>query len=259
MGDFHGKFVWYELMTPDTAGAKAFYGKVLGWGTQAAPVSDIDYTLFTAGESPVAGVMEVPQERRAAGAPPTWLGYVGVNDVDATAVQAERLGATIYVPPSDIPTVGRSSVFADPQKAIIAVFKPLAGCDSPSPEPPPGTPGRIGWHELLAVGWQAVLPFYAELFGWQKGEAMDMGEADTYQLFALGERTLGGMFNKPPAAPGPAWQYYFNVEDIDAAVSRVTANGGQICNGPMQVPGGSWIVQGVDPQGASFALVGPRG
>lgn len=86
-----------------------------------------------------------------------------------------------------------------------------------------------------------------------------MGEAGTYQLFTLGERTLGGMFNQPPAVPGPAWQYYFNVEDIDAAVSRVAANGGKICNGPIQVPGGSWIVQVVDPQGASFALVGPRG
>ncbi|MBL8582982.1 MAG: VOC family protein, partial [Rhizobiaceae bacterium] len=67
---------------------------------------------------------------------------------------------------------------------------------------------------------------------------------------------VGGMYNKPKEVPVPAWLFYFNVDDIDAAVERVKANGGSILMGPSEVPGGSWIVQAQDPQKAYFALVG---
>ena len=80
----------------------------------------------------------------------------------------------------------------------------------------------------------------------------------TYQLFSAGGQTIGGMFTKPPTVPVPFWLYYFNVGDIDAAVKRVKAGSGQILDGPIEVPGGSWIVQCMDPQGAIFALVGKR-
>jgi len=30
-------------------------------------------------------------------------------------------------------------------------------------------------------------------------------------------------------------------------------------NGPMEVPGGGWIVQASDPQGAMFAVIGKKG
>lgn len=65
------------------------------------------------------------------------------------------------------------------------------------------------------------------------------------------------MMNKPEQIPVPVWQFYFNVPAIDAAAKRVTDNGGKILMGPMEVPGGSWIVQGMDPQGAHFALMAP--
>jgi predicted enzyme related to lactoylglutathione lyase len=110
----------------------------------------------------------------------------------------------------------------------------------------------------LADDWQKAFGFYSELFGWQKSDAMPMGEMGTYQMFSTGGQAIGGMFNKPPAVPAPYWLYYFNVGDIDVAVERVWANGGQILNGPMEVPGGHWIIQGKDPQGAMFALVGKR-
>lgn len=63
---------------------------------------------------------------------------------------------------------------------------------------------------------------------------------------------------KPANVPTPAWLFYFNVAAIDAAAERVRSGGGQIINGPMEVPGGSWIVQCLDPQGAMFALVAPQ-
>ncbi len=66
------------------------------------------------------------------------------------------------------------------------------------------------------------------------------------------------MMTKPAAVPVPSWLYYFNVDAIDASAERVRAGGGTIINGPNEVPGGSWVIQCLDPQGAAFALVAPR-
>jgi predicted enzyme related to lactoylglutathione lyase len=255
MSDRHGRFVWYELMTTDTAAAKSFYGEVIGWGAEPGPPG-MDYTLFTAADTMVAGLMDLPADARAMGSPPSWICYVAVDDVDSAAERMTRLGGKVHVPPRDIPDVGRFAVVADPQAAVIALFK----SSDPVPEQPAGlgTPGHIGWNELVAADWEAAFPVYADLFGWQKAEAVDIGAMGTYQLFAIGGQTLGGMFTKPPTVPVPFWLPYFNVGDIDAAAGRVTAGGGRILNGPMQVPGGPWIVQGLDPQGAAFALLGTR-
>ncbi len=66
------------------------------------------------------------------------------------------------------------------------------------------------------------------------------------------------MYAKPALVPAPLWLYYFNVRDIDAAAARVEACGGQVLEGPVEVPGGDWIAQCADPQGAMFALEGKR-
>jgi predicted enzyme related to lactoylglutathione lyase len=254
-------FIWYELMTTDTAGAKAFYSKVVGWTASSAPPPNDKYTLLTAGaagQPPAAGLMELPEGARTMGTPPGWIGYVLVEDVDAKAEDVKRLGGTVHMPPTNIPGVGRFSVFADPQGAALALFKPdSAPPDMPAPAP--GTPGRIGWHELMTTDWQKAIAFYSALFGWTKADAIDMPEIGTYQMFTTGDaNVVGGMFNKPPMVPATFWLYYFNVDNIDAAVERVKGGGGQIMMGPMEVPGGDWIIQGTDPQGAMFALVGKK-
>ena len=105
---------------------------------------------------------------------------------------------------------------------------------------------------------EEAVAFYSTLFGWTKAEHHDMGPMGIYQMFATGGETIGGMMTKPPAVPAPCWLYYFNIDAIDAAASRVQAGGGAILNGPMEVPGGHWIVQCRDPQGAVFCLVAPR-
>jgi predicted enzyme related to lactoylglutathione lyase len=252
-----GRFVWYELMTTNTAAAKGFYGDVVGWGTQDSSMPEMEYTLFTAGGVPVGGLMHVPEEARNMGVPPNWSGYISVDDVDATTARVKELGGSVHVPPRDIPTVGRFAVVADPQAAVFILFK----SSTPGQEPAePGTPGHIGWHELYASDWQKAFAFYSELFGWQKDQAADLGEMGIYQLFSHEGQQIGGMFNKPAQVPVTFWLYYFNVGDIDAAGERVTKGGGKILMGPMEVPGGGmFIIQGLDPQGAMFALLGTRG
>ena len=251
----HGRFLWYELMTTDMEAAEAFYTQVIGWGTQHASTTGVPYTLFTAGGMFVSGVMGLPEESRRLGFRPTWLGYVGVEDVDATADRVKQLGGTVHVPPKEIPGVSRFSIAVDPQMATIAFLKWLQGGEERPADL--SAPGHVGWHELFATDWEQAWAFYGALFGWQKAQA-DIGPLGTYQLFSAAGETIGGMFTKPALVRVPFWLYYFNVEDIDAAAKRVKAGQGKILDEPIEVPGNRWILQCTDPQGAIFAVVAKR-
>lgn len=256
MSDPNGRFVWYELMTTDLTAARAFYSQVVGWQPTEFQMPDKPYWMFSAGETPVAGLMDQPEDAQKMGAPPSWIGYVAVADADAVAAKVTASGGTVHVPPTDIPGVGRFSVVADPQGATLSLLK-SANPDQDQP-PQADQPGRVGWHELYAGDQASVFDFYAGLFGWEKKDAMDMGEMGVYQMFGTADVTLGGMMTKPPTVPMPYWNYYFNVGNIDEAAERVNAAGGQIVHGPEEVPGGSFILMCTDPQGASFSLVGSR-
>jgi len=247
-------FVWYELMTSDLDSATAFYRDVVGWDAQDSGMPGIRYTLLTAGSKQVAGAMTLPQEVCDAGGRPGWIGYIGVADADSAVEKLTQAGGTVHRPPEDIPGIGRFAVVADPHGATFALFHPHGG----SPEPAqPMAPGHVGWHELYAGDGPEAFAFYSGQFGWSKGEALDMGPMAVYQLFEANGRMIGGMMTKPAAIPHPYWGFYFTVPEIHAAIERVKAGGGQILNGPMEVPGGAWIIQAVDPQGAAFALVAP--
>src|SRR3954452_17649915 len=123
MASPHGTFVWYELMTTDAAAAGRFYKSVIGWNAQDAGYSDFRYTLLSVGDTQMAGLMTLPQEASDAGAKPGWMGYVAVDDVDDYAARFAAAGGTVHHAPADIPGVGRFSVVADPQGAVIQLFK----------------------------------------------------------------------------------------------------------------------------------------
>lgn len=249
-----GKFVWYDLMTTDTAAAAAFYNSVVGWTAKDYP--EMNYTVFEVPGAPAgaAGLMPLPEELRARGVPPCWNGYVYVDDVDASARAFAENGGAIRKEAQDIPGVGRFAVVQDPHGAVLLVFKP-APMDNPPPEPGQYDTGYVGWNELYAGNGEEAFDFYSKMFGWTKDTAMPMGEMGVYQLFAHEGTAIGGMMTKMPDMPAPFWSYYFNVEALDAAVERVNTGGGQVVNGPMEVPGGAWIVNCMDPQGAFFSLV----
>jgi uncharacterized protein len=254
VGNCHGRFVWYELLTSDVEGAKDFYSKVVGWGTWDASPPGTTYVLFASGETVVAGLMRLWHNARTLGARPHWIGYVGVDDVDAAADRIELRGGAVHVPPTDIPNVSRFSVFADPQAAALGVLKWTRAAHGQPVDM--SARGRVGWHELVATDRERAAAFYGELFGWQQAAA-DVSALGTYQLFSAGGETIGGMVAGPANMPA-FWLYYFNVGDIDAAAKRVTAGGGRIFGAPLELQGGSWVIQCADPQGAAFALEGKR-
>lgn len=251
------RFVWYELMTTDSDAAAKFYADVVGWKAAKSPMPDMDYVLFNAGPDQVAGAFTLSAEAKAGGAPVGWVGYVGVANADQAAKELRAAGGAVHREPSDIPGVGRFAMVADPQGAAFALFQPARGDDASPADI--AKPGHVGWHDLYARDGAAIFDFYGKLFGWVKGDAMEMGPAGKYQIFgSAADHMMGGMMTKPAQMPAPARLFYVNVPSIEKAVPKIKAGSGQVLNGPIEVPGGQWVVQCLDPQGANFALVGGK-
>jgi len=248
-------FVWYELHTPDVATAAAFYEPVLGWATRDAGVPNRRYALVCVGETPIGGLLEKPAAGLAAGDKARWVGYIGVHDVRQLSRRVQEAGGIVHRAAEEISGVGTFAVVADPQGAIFVLFQPPPGMTRPE-QPDALTLGMPAWHELAAIDWRSDFEFYAELFGWTKGQAFDMGPDSVYQLFAVAGRTIGGMMTLPSPAQGSGWMFYFQVEELEAAIDRVKENGGLVVYGPSVVPGGQQIAHCLDKQGASFGMVG---
>ena len=244
-----GSFVWNELMTTDMGAAGPFYSKVVGWKT--APFSpDGSYHTFNTKSGPVGGMMVLPDDAKKMGAPPHWLMYVGTPSVDDTAQRVAQLRGRVLKQPADIPGVGRYAVVQDPFGATFGLYQP----STPRPsKTEPGT-GDFSWFELYTPNPEGAWNFYQSLFGWEKTSAMDMGEMGTYQMFGRGGGIPNGGIMKPPPGAPAAWMPYAMVADAKASAAAAQAAGGKIINGPMEVPGGDWIAQGIDPQGAMFAM-----
>lgn len=245
----HGQFIWYELTTPNVDGAKKFYPKFTGWGTQRF---DKDYTMWTTGGVPLAGLFLLDEEMKKQGVPPSWMPYVEVNDVDETAAKATSLGGQVMHGPADIPGAGRFAVLQDPQGATFGIYKSATGMTAWD-----GTAvvGRFSWHELMTTDYVAAFEFYRALFGWDKNGEMDMGGGEMYSMYGRGETMYGGMFNRTGDMAGmhPFWLVYIHVKDVGAAVTAATKAGGTVHRPQMDIPGGSIAILG-DPQGAGFAL-----
>lgn len=250
-----GDHIWYELLTTDPDAAADFYGRVIGWRVRdAAMGGDVDYRLFSAPDADIGGLMKMPEGMPAPA--PLWLGYVAVSDVDGLAAKVTELGGAVHMPPADIPGVGRFAMVADPQGAMFYIMH--GASDEESTAFKPMAEGHCGWNELSTSEQAAALDFYGRLFGWEKGDALPMGDMGDYRFIHHGGEMIGAVMNRPKDGPPPMWTYVFRVNGVDAAAERIRTNGGSVTYGPVQVPGGDWVVNATDPQGAIFGLVGPR-
>jgi len=250
-----GRPVWFELMTSDMTAAEAFYTAVVGWSIKPGSNAGTPYDelIRPDGKQTVGGVMTLPKDMPM---PPCWSMYFGTPGLEDTAARITGAGGSACSPIIDIPNVGRMQVMADPQGATFNIFEP-SGPDMPETMP---TLGDVSWLELMTADAPAAMAFYRTLFGWREEPAVDMGPMGMYHMFGR-QWPIGGMMNKlPEMAQVPnSWGLYFHVPDVDAATEVVKAHGGQILNGPMDVPGGDRVVNCLDPQGAAFSLHSRRG
>jgi predicted enzyme related to lactoylglutathione lyase len=253
-----GDFIWYELMTNDSEGAKAFYDAVVGWSFGEATPEFNGYRMInTADGSFAGGVLPLTDDMQQHGARPAWLGYIHVTDADAAIAGIEQAGGKGLMT-HDIPNVGRIAMATDPQGAPFYVMKPIppAGRENePSDVFSPNKEGRCGWNELSTSDPVAARRFYGEQFGWTSDEFMPMGEQGEYRFFDHHGLRIGAVAGAMGGQPSH-WRFYFRVPSIAKAKESAETKGGKIVMGPMEVPGGDHIVIGIDPQGAEFALVG---
>ncbi|MBA4492355.1 VOC family protein [Paracoccus sp. S1E-3] len=261
---FQGNPCWYELGTSDLKGATAFYEKILGWQITDAGMEGFTYLLARSGEEMVAGLMS--NDMQEGPPPPNWLIYFAVEDCDATATQITATGGKVLKAPADVPGTGRFAVAADPQGAVFGILQPDMSQMTPEQIAKAQTTGAFdqkkaghgNWNELMTSDPEAGFAFYADLFGWTKGEAMPMGAMGTYQLFQRNGVDIGAVQGLGDA-PVPVWLPYFGMNgSMTAIIAAIKAAGGKVHHGPAEVPGPAWIAVAQDPQGAWFALVGPE-
>jgi predicted enzyme related to lactoylglutathione lyase len=256
-----GDFIWYELMTPDPEGSKAFYDAVVGWDIGEGAAEYNGYRMInTSGGGFAGGVLPLTQEMQQHGARPTWLGYIFVADVDQAISKIESAGGKALMPATDIPNVGRIAMVADPQGAPFYVMKPIPpeGRENEASDVfSPDKDGRCAWNELSTSDPVAARRFYGEQFGWTSEDFMPMGEMGEYRFFDHHGARLGAV-SGTMEGQHPHWRYYFRVPSVSKSKETAEAKGGKIAMGPMEVPGGDHIIIGTDPQGAEFALVGKQ-
>ena len=251
----HGSFIWYELLTADPDSAAAFYGDVIGWTAAGAGQPGVDYRIFSAEGAPVAGHMKLPDGAEGAGMRPGWLGYIGVDDVDSAVADIESSGGRVHMPAMDMEGVGRMALVADPQGVPFYVMR--GSSEGASDSFDPAKPGHCSWNELSTPDQDGALAFYTGRFGWEKGEVMPMGEMGGYQFIEHDGVMIGAIMTSPPGRPA-GWNFAFRVPSAEEAAARIRAAGGTVQHGPIEVPGGDWVVMATDPQGAAFIAVGPR-
>lgn len=251
-----GKFVWYEYMGNDLPAAVDFYRHVVGWTSRDGGRTDFRYEVALADGHPVGGLTTIPADAKAMGAKPGWLGYVWVENVDLALPKLLQAGGRVYKAPADIPDIGRFAVAADPYGGTLMLFRDFGG--KPPAPLAKGTPGTIGWHELACDDGLKAFEFYRGFFGWSSIGDFDMGSMGVYRMFDTGHGEQGGIMTRPSGLPTSLWLYYVNVAALDPAIERIKAKGGRVAHGPIEVPGGQWVVQALDPEGAVFALVAPK-
>jgi predicted enzyme related to lactoylglutathione lyase len=246
---------WIELSSPDPDASAGFYHSLLGWEvTEPGPEESGGYRMFQQDGKNVAGLMGHMQE----GQPTAWATYVSVADADETAGRVQTAGGNVMLAPMDVMDLGRMAFFADPTGAAFGVWQPkaFAGADLVN------EPGSLCWNEIRTRDAEADKRFYADVFGWTAGRPAFEGAPETYTVWELGGRPVGGMMQMSdelfPSEVPPHWSVCFAVADCDAVVSAARELGATIVAEPVDMPIGRFAGM-IDPQGASFTIMQPAG
>lgn len=248
-----------DLGSPDVPATAAFYGAVIGWDFE--PMGDgegMEGGMFRKDGKMVAGLGKLTEE----GARSAWMIYYTVEDADATTQAVERGGGTVRVPPMDVEKWGRMAQYSDPLGGQFAVWQPGESTGVELVD----EPGSLSWTELYTSDTAGAKEFYGEALGWQFSDMEMPGGEGTYTLITPAglpeERMHGGLMEVREedlalAGGRPYWHPVFHVTDCDAAVAKVTENGGRVQMGPADAEGVGRLAVCLDPFGADFVVLTP--
>jgi predicted enzyme related to lactoylglutathione lyase len=244
---------WVELSSPDTDVAAEFYRELMGWSaTEPGGEESGGYRMFQQGDQNIAGLMGHMQE----GQPTAWVTYISVADAEETADKVKAAGGSVVVEPMDVMDIGRMALFADPAGAVFGVWQPksFTGADLVN------EPNSLCWNEVLTRDVDAGKSFYPAVFGWEGRPPSFEGAPETYTVWELGGKQVGGMMQMTaeyfPAEIPPHWGVCFAVADCDGIVAKARSLGASVTNEPMDMPIGRFAGL-IDPQGASFTVMQP--
>jgi predicted enzyme related to lactoylglutathione lyase len=241
---------WVDLSTPDVDASGRFYGELFGWEVEAAgPAEETGgYAMFTLGGRNVAGVGPIMQE----GQPTAWSTYVSTDDADAAVARGQQAGGAVMVEPMDVMDAGRMAFLAHPAGGMLGLWQPgrHTGAEVVN------EPGALNWNELHTRDVDGAKAFLSAVFGWTYDDRA-FGD-QTYSIFNLGDRGVGGIISMPPGVPDevPAyWLAYFMVADCDATVAKAQELGATSTAPAMEVEGVGRFAPLADPHGAQFAVI----
>jgi predicted enzyme related to lactoylglutathione lyase len=244
---------WVELSSPDTDAAAEFYGQLMGWSaTEPGAEETGGYRMFQMGGKSVGGLMGHMQE----GQPTAWATYVSVADAEETADKIKTAGGTVVLEPMDVMDIGRMAFFADPTGAVFGVWQPktFKGADLVN------EPGSLCWNEVLTRDIDVEKAFYSSVFGWVAGRPSFEGAPDTYTVWELDGKQVGGMMQMTDdvvsAEVPPHWGVCFAVADCDGTVAKARELGASVTVEPVDMPIGRFAGL-IDPQGAAFTIMQP--
>lgn len=230
---------WVDLGSPDQDAAAEFYAGLFGGTCEQGPPETGGYRVCTLRGRLVAGIGPAQRPGR-----PYWTTYVSVTDADTTAKAVRDHGGRVLVEPTDVLTMGRMAVLADPSRAPFSIWQPRdhigAGLVN--------EPGTLSWNELATRNTDTARRFYPAVFGWEpQAHGTRVHEVD------LGGRVIRMDGNWPADLPAH-WMPYFAVDDSDAAAARVAEQGGTVPVPPTTIEVGRFAVLN-DPQGAVFSVI----
>ena len=246
-----GSFSWVDLMAKDAERARRFYSALFGWTyTLEEDQQGGHYTMFSSGDAAVAGMGQMNEEMKAGGMPAVWHSYVTVTDLEETTKKCVELGGQVTLPPMVIPDAGAMAILQDPQGAAISLWRPNEHIGSQIAN----EPVSFCWNELLSREPDASAGFYSKLFDWKI--EIDTEAANAYRMISVKDRMNGGIlpWAEEMGPIPPNWAVYFAVADCDATVAKCQELGGQLYNGPVDIPPGRFAVL-ADDQGATFNVM----
>ena len=252
----NGEFNWVDLLARDLEGQSKFYEALFGWVRTDVPLGEgMIYRMFKADGHTVAGAAGLSPDQMQQGRPSTWNTYLAVDDIDATVAKAATLGATVIMPPDNVPgDSGRIAVIQDPTGAYVSFWKPQRYDESMEYR----MPGQLSWNDLATRDPEKAADFYSKLLGWVV-KPLPGGAVPYWEIYIDGQGE-GGIMPMPEMVPPemPAyWLVYFGSADLPATVAKAVSLGATVLSEPVTVPDMVAFAVLADPAGAAFALMQP--
>lgn len=238
---------WVVLATPDAARSTPFYAGLFGWKVGEG---DAGFSTLELDGDVVAGLLQLPEEAKAAGASARWLVYLAADDIGDRLEKVRPAGGTILAAAFDVPGAGRMAMAADPTGAEFGLWEPWGHRGAEVT----GVPGALTWAELYTRSRAQAAGFYEQVFGWQV-EEVRAGE-ESYITCSVDNRPVAGMMVMGAAWGGTPshWLPYFAVSDCDGAAATAVGLGGEVAGPPHDTGAGRLAVLR-DPLGALFFVV----